>query len=69
MLFKRTPARVLGLNIGGWDTHTKQGAANGKQGDLLNQIAQGFQALYRDLQEQWDKIVIITMTEFGRTSK
>lgn len=69
MLLKRTPARVLGLNIGGWDTHTRQGAAEGKQGDLLEKVAQGFQALYRDLQDQWDKLVIVTMTEFGRTSR
>ncbi|MCP4452492.1 MAG: DUF1501 domain-containing protein [Planctomycetes bacterium] len=69
MLMKRTPARVLGLNIGGWDTHTNQGASAGKQGNLLEQVAQGFQALYRDLQDQWEKLVIVTMTEFGRTSR
>lgn len=69
LLMKRTPARVLGLNVGGWDTHTNQGAANGKHGNLLEQIAQGFQALSRDLQDQWDKVIVVTMTEFGRTSK
>jgi len=69
MLLKRTPAQVLGVNIGGWDTHTNQGQINGRQGNLLAQVAQGFRALYRDLQEQWDKLIIITMTEFGRTSK
>jgi uncharacterized protein (DUF1501 family) len=69
MLLKRTSVRVLGLNLGGWDTHTNQGTANGKQGNLLAQVAQGFNALYRDLQEQWDKLVIVTMSEFGRTSK
>lgn len=68
MLLKRTPARVLGVNIGGWDTHTNQGGINGRQGNLLAQVAQGFRALYRDLQDQWDKLIIITMTEFGRTS-
>ncbi len=69
LLLKRTPARVLGLNIGGWDTHTNQGPAYGKHGNLLERLAQGFQALYRDLHDQWDKLVIVTMTEFGRTSK
>ncbi|MBN2316630.1 MAG: DUF1501 domain-containing protein [Sedimentisphaerales bacterium] len=69
MLIKRTPVRVLGVNIGGWDTHTNQGQINGRQADLLNQVAQGYQALFRDLQEQWDKLMIVTMTEFGRTSK
>ncbi len=69
MLLKRTGVRVLGLNIGGWDTHTKQGQISGYHGNLLGQAAQGFQALYRDLQEQWDRLVIVTMTEFGRTSR
>jgi uncharacterized protein (DUF1501 family) len=68
MLLKRTPARVLGVNLGGWDTHTKQGRIYGRQGDLLAQLAQGFRALYRDLRDQWHKLIIITMTEFGRTS-
>ena len=69
MLLKRTPARVLGVNIGGWDTHTNQGQVNGRQADLLRQVAQGYRALFRDLEEQWDKLIIVTMTEFGRTSK
>jgi uncharacterized protein (DUF1501 family) len=69
MLFKRTPARILGLTLGGWDTHTNQGLANGTQGNLLGNLAQGFQALYRDLQSQWADLLIVTMTEFGRTSR
>lgn len=69
MLLKRTPARVLGLNIGGWDTHARQGQANGKHADLLQEVAEGFQALYLDMQSQWSDLVIVTMTEFGRTSK
>lgn len=69
MLLKRTDARVLGVNIGGWDNHTNQGKIYGRHGNLLARVAQGFQALYRDLQDQWDKLLIVTMTEFGRTSK
>jgi uncharacterized protein (DUF1501 family) len=69
MLIKRTNARVLGVNIGGWDNHTNQGKIYGRQGNLLAQVAQGFQALYRDLQDQWDKLIIVTMTDFGRTSQ
>jgi uncharacterized protein (DUF1501 family) len=68
MLLKRTPVRVVGANIGGFDTHVEQGAINGSHGDLLYEIARGFQALHRDLQEQWEDLIIVTMTEFGRTS-
>jgi len=69
MLFKRTPVRILGLTLGGWDTHTGQGQINGKHGGLLEDLAQGFQALYRDLETQWDQLLVVTMTEFGRTSE
>lgn len=69
MLLKRTNARVLGVNMGGWDNHTNQGKIYGRHGNLLAQVAQGFQALYRDLSDQWEKLLIVTMTEFGRTSQ
>ena len=69
MLLKRTPARILGVNKGGWDTHGDQGQASGYHGNLLGDVAQGFQALYRDLQGMWDDVIIVTMTEFGRTSE
>ncbi len=69
LLLKRTPVRVLGTNLGGWDTHTKQGGAVGYHRNLLATLAQGFQALYRDLQDQWEDLIIVTMSEFGRTSK
>ena len=69
MLMKRTPVRILGVNIGGWDTHANQGATYGAHGNLLENVAMGFQALYRDLQDQWDDLIVVTMTEFGRTSR
>ena len=69
MLLKRTPVRILGVNIGGWDTHTNQGAVNGNHGNLLENVAEGYQALYRDLEDQWENLIIVNMTEFGRTSR
>ncbi len=69
MLFKRTNAKILGMNIGGWDTHVGQGQLYGKHRQLLSKVALAFQAFYRDLQDQWEDVVVVTMTEFGRTSK
>jgi uncharacterized protein (DUF1501 family) len=69
MLIKRTDVKILGLNIGGWDTHADQGQANGSHGNRLGEVAQGFQALHLDLQAEWDDVIVVTMTEFGRTSK
>jgi uncharacterized protein (DUF1501 family) len=68
MLFKRTPVKIVGINFGGFDTHTDQGQITGSQANLFGELARGFQALYLDLQDQWDKVIIVTMTEFGRTS-
>jgi uncharacterized protein (DUF1501 family) len=69
MLFKRTPVKVVGMTLGGWDTHTAQGQLTGSYPNLLAQLASGIQAIHRDLQDQWDKVLIVTMTEFGRTSE
>lgn len=69
MLLKRTPVRVIGVNIGGWDTHTNQGGQYGSHGNLLQDIAEGYRALYLDLQDQWEDLLIVNMTEFGRTSE
>lgn len=69
MLFKRTEARVLGVDLSEWDTHVAQGQNGGAHGRLLEKIARGFAALAQDLEEQWDDLLILTMTEFGRTSR
>ena len=66
---KRTPVRVIGLRKGGFDTHQRQGQIAGSHANLLGDVAQGIQALYRDLQDQWDDLLVVTLTEFGRTSK
>ena len=68
MLLKRTPATLLGVNIDGWDTHTGQGRIVGAHPNLLASLAQGIQALSRDLQAQWEDVLIVTVSEFGRTS-
>ena len=68
MLMKRTPATLLGVNIDGWDTHTAQGRLNGSHPNLLGDLALGIQALSRDLQSQWQDVVVVTVSEFGRTS-
>jgi uncharacterized protein (DUF1501 family) len=53
-----------GLN---WDTHFNQGNARGQLGNLLLQFAAGLSALAKDLGPHMDDVVILTMSEFGRT--
>ncbi len=58
---------VAFTDIGGWDTHANQGATQGQLANRLTEFAQGVAALYTDLKERAGDIVILTMTEFGRT--
>ena len=60
---------VAFADIGGWDTHANEGAGQGQLANRLTEFAQGISALYADLQENAGDVVILTMTEFGRTVK
>jgi uncharacterized protein (DUF1501 family) len=51
----------------GWDTHVNQGNARGQLGNLLQQFSNGLAALTVDLGHRMDDVVILTMSEFGRT--
>jgi uncharacterized protein (DUF1501 family) len=52
---------------GGWDHHANEGAATGVLASRLDDFALGVAALARDLDDRMDDIVILTMSEFGRT--
>lgn len=57
-----------GLN---WDTHANQAIGNGSRGQLANllgQFGQGIAAFATDLGDQMDDVVIVTVSEFGRTA-
>jgi uncharacterized protein (DUF1501 family) len=60
---------VAFTDIGGWDTHTNQGSSQGQLATRLTEFSQGLSALYSDLKERADEVVILTMTEFGRTAR
>ena len=54
-------------DVGGWDTHVNQGAANGQLAARLGEFAQSVAALVADLGERMADVTIMTMSEFGRT--
>jgi uncharacterized protein (DUF1501 family) len=60
---------VAFLETGGWDTHADQGAARGQLADRLREFGQGLAAFCRDLGDRLQRIVVLTMTEFGRTAR
>jgi uncharacterized protein (DUF1501 family) len=54
---------------GGWDTHVNQGGAQGNLARKLGEWGEGLKALYLDLGDRMADVVIVTMSEFGRTAR
>jgi uncharacterized protein (DUF1501 family) len=52
------------LDIGGWDTHANQ---PGQLNQRLREFGEGLNAFYRDLGDRMRNVVVLTMTEFGRS--
>jgi uncharacterized protein (DUF1501 family) len=52
--------------LGGWDTHINQGAAQGQLATRLDDFARSIAALTIDLGDRMADTVVITMSEFGR---
>jgi uncharacterized protein (DUF1501 family) len=57
---------VAFADVGGWDTHVNQGAAQGQLASRLDDFARGVAALATDLGDRMEDTVILTMSEFGR---
>jgi uncharacterized protein (DUF1501 family) len=57
---------VACLDVGGWDTHIAQGGSEGSMAGLLADLGGGLAALYADLRDQADRLLVVTMSEFGR---
>ncbi len=58
---------VAFTDIGGWDTHVNQGAGQGQLAERLKEFSQGLAAIATDLGPRLSDVVILTMSEFGRT--
>ena len=65
-LAKPEGPRVAVFDIGGFDTHAAQGGADGEHGEKLWEYDRILRILTRDLKDELDNSLIITLTEFGR---
>ena len=54
-------------SVGGWDTHANQGASQGQLATRLRQFGDTLAAFARDLGPRMADVVVLTMSEFGRT--
>lgn len=52
---------------GGWDTHVNQGVTTGSFARRAADLAQAISAFWTDLGTYRDDVLVMTMTEFGRT--
>jgi len=58
---------VAFADVGGWDTHVNQGAAQGQLAARLTDLSGSIAAFWTDLGQLADSTVLVTMSEFGRT--
>lgn len=60
--------QIAALELGGWDTHARQGAAQGQLANRLAPLGQGLALLARGLGPVWNDTVVLVLSEFGRTA-
>jgi uncharacterized protein (DUF1501 family) len=58
---------VVAISDGGWDTHSHQGGATGRQATQLANLAAALAAFDADLGSRRDDVAVLVQTEFGRT--
>jgi uncharacterized protein (DUF1501 family) len=60
---------VVFVDCGGWDNHVNEGGVQGQLSNLLKDLGQSLAAFHQDLGDRMAEVVVVTMSEFGRTAK
>jgi uncharacterized protein (DUF1501 family) len=56
------------VDVGGWDTHVNQGAANGYLADRLGELGRALAGFSEEIgPDGWRDTVVVVISEFGRT--
>ena len=58
---------VAFAEMGGWDTHQNQGGVNGQLANRLREWSESLAAFRTDMGRDGEDVVLVTMSEFGRT--
>lgn len=73
----RTVARLLKADIGlevvevtldGWDTHNRQGGAEGNYASKVRVLSDALAAFNRDMGDRMNDVLVLTLSDFGRTA-
>ena len=67
LLSRNRRTRLAFVALDGWDTHVRQGGAQGQLAERLQPLGDGLAALAHGLGSDWNDTVVIVMSEFGRT--
>jgi len=59
--------RIGFIDVGGWDTHVNEGAAQGTLANNMDSLGKGLAALCQELGGEWRNTVVAVVSEFGRT--
>ncbi|MCC6264620.1 MAG: DUF1501 domain-containing protein [Bryobacterales bacterium] len=63
---------VAFADVGGWDHHVNEVGprpATGQLANLLRQVGDSLSAFRKDLGDRFEEVVLVTMSEFGRTAR
>jgi len=60
---------VAFADVGGWDTHVNQGNGTGQLAGRLDDFARSLAAFTQDLGDRMNDVLVLTMSEFGRTAR
>jgi uncharacterized protein (DUF1501 family) len=56
-------------NVGGWDNHVNEGGVEGQLANNLKELGDSLAAFHMDLGDRMEDVVVLTMSEFGRTAR
>ena len=59
--------RVGFIDVGGWDTHVNEGAAQGALANNMDSLGKGLAAFSQEMGGEWRNTVVAVVSEFGRT--
>lgn len=69
-LMKQDPTIQLAFfGLSGWDTHVRQGGAEGQLANHLKPLGQGLAQLRSGLGDIYGRTVVLVISEFGRTAR
>lgn len=69
MIKAKIGLEVMFLDCGGWDNHVNEGNTRGQLANLLRDLSQSLAAFYQDMGDRMGDVMVVTMSEFGRTAK